>query len=161
MTDNGIWRYCFGEPEKITPVGLREFLPDDAGLARLPAASPPFAATDIHFKTTARGCVIEIPMSDGEQIFGFGLQLKSLNQTAKKRTLRVNSDPVADTGESHAPTPFYVSSAGYGVLIDTLRYVLVNTGSHVKVGQGTAAAGGAAPSTDVNEIYGATMMGMM
>lgn len=150
----GIWRIRFGTPERRTPVALRAVGPDRAGLAALPAvATPPFAADALRFTRTARGCIVEIPMGDGEQVYGFGLQLKSLNQTAKKRTVRVNSDPIADTGDSHAPAPFYASTAGYGVLIDTLRYALVNTGSHVKVGQGTPAVGGSVPSGQVSELY--------
>ena len=27
-----------------------------------------------------------------------------------------------DTGDSHAPVPFYVTTRGYGVLVDTARY---------------------------------------
>jgi len=153
LVARGVWRIRLGEPEQFTPVGMREIPPDLTGLENLPAVAARFAPGDLRFKTTARGCVVEIPMVDGEQIYGFGLQLKSLNQTAKKRTIRVNSDPLADTGDSHAPVPFYVSTAGYGILIDTLRYAMVNTGSHVKVGQGTPASGGSAPSGNVNELY--------
>ena len=49
------------------------------------------------------------------------IQLSVLNQLK----LRVNADPVADTGDSHAPVPFYVSNRGYGIFIDTARYVNV------------------------------------
>ncbi len=146
----GVWQLRLGTPEKITPVALREIAPVAGDL---PAAKLPFDPAAVRYKSTARGCVVEIPMGDGEQIFGFGLQLKSLNQTAKKRTIRVNSDPLADTGDSHAPVPFYVSTAGYGVYVDTARYVQFNTGSHVKVGAGTPASGGAVPSGSVAELY--------
>jgi len=150
----GIWRLSFGEAERFTPVTLREIPPDREGLAKLDHVdASPFDLSRVRFNRTVRGCVVEIPMGDGEQIYGFGLQLKSLIQTAKKRIVRVNSDPNVDTGDSHAPVPFYVSTAGYGVLIDTARYVAVNVGSHVKVGQGTPARGGAAPSGSTDELY--------
>ncbi|HSU19666.1 MAG TPA: TIM-barrel domain-containing protein, partial [Acidobacteriaceae bacterium] len=36
--------------------------------------------------------------------------------------IRVNADPKVDSGDSHAPVPFYVTTRGYGVLVDTLRH---------------------------------------
>lgn len=47
-----------------------------------------------------------LPMSTTEDIFGFGLQLQSVNAAGRKRYIKVNSDPKMDTGESHAPVPF-------------------------------------------------------
>jgi alpha-D-xyloside xylohydrolase len=55
-------------------------------------------------------------------VFGFGLQLKKFNHKFTKKTVRVNSDPVADTGDSHAPVPFFVTTGGYGIYVDTARY---------------------------------------
>ncbi len=37
------------------------------------------------------------------------------------------------TGRTHAPVPFYVSTRGYGVFIDTARYVTVNVGVGVRL----------------------------
>ena len=37
-----------------------------------------------------------------------------------------------DNGRTHAPVPFYVSSAGYGVLIDAARYITVYAGTAVR-----------------------------
>jgi alpha-D-xyloside xylohydrolase len=57
------------------------------------------------------------------------LQLQSFQQRGKKKTLRVNADPLMDSGDSHAPVPFYVTSAGYAVLVDTARYATFYCGS--------------------------------
>ena len=38
-----------------------------------------------------------------------------------------------DNGRTHAPVPFYVSSRGYGVLIDAARYITVYAGTAVRV----------------------------
>lgn len=46
----------------------------------------------------------------------------------------MNSDPVADTGDSHAPVPFYVSTAGYGVFVDTARYATFYCGTNTRKG---------------------------
>lgn len=63
-----------------------------------------------------------LPLGSHEEIYGFGLQFFSLDHRGKKRAIRVNADPRSDTGDSHAPVPLYVSSRGYGILVDTARY---------------------------------------
>ncbi len=72
-------------------------------------------------------------------IYGLGLQFHSLLQRGLKKKLRVNADPVADLGDSHAPVPFYVSTLGYGVLIDSARYVNIYCGNKVKKHQASGA----------------------
>jgi alpha-D-xyloside xylohydrolase len=63
-----------------------------------------------------------LPLRPYEQIYGLGLQFLSLAQRGKKKVVRVNADPRFDTGDSHAPVPFYVTTEGIGILIDTARY---------------------------------------
>lgn len=131
---NGIWKLTLGNPEEKTPTKLLDFEIKHDFLANLQTAALPFDERSISFRQTARGCVVEIPMKREESIYGFGLQLYSVNQAGRKRRLKVNSDPPADTGESHAPVPFYVSTAGYGIYIDTARYVSVYCGTSAKKG---------------------------
>ena len=69
-----------------------------------------------------RGCTLSLPLEAGEMVYGFGLQLLSFQQRGKKRIIRVNADPKGDAGDSHAPVPFYVTTNGYGVLVDTFRH---------------------------------------
>lgn len=86
----------------------------------------------IKFKTTVSGCSIELPLED-EEIFGFGLQLKSVSHRGTKKTLRSNADPLSDSGDSHAPVPFFVTNRGYGIYVDTARYASFYCGaSHVQ-----------------------------
>lgn len=119
----GIWRLdCGGPCAGITPVGLRELPPVTATLEAMPAAGLPPAAAEVAWQKTTRGLVVSLPVGDNQEFYGLGLQLKSLPQRGKKKVLRVNSDPVADTGDSHAPVPFLCSTAGWGVLVDTARY---------------------------------------
>jgi len=66
--------------------------------------------------------MVQLPLRPNEQIYGLGLQFLSFAQRGKKKVVRVNADPKFDTGDSHAPVPFYVSTEGIGVLIDTARY---------------------------------------
>jgi alpha-D-xyloside xylohydrolase len=115
----GIWRVTFGVPEHITPVSLRRFGPSSPALNRLSlAVEQPVSITG---EVTRRGCTLRTPLVPGEMVYGLGLQLLSHRQRGKK-TLRVNADPPADSGDTHAPVPFFVTTRGYGVFIDTARY---------------------------------------
>jgi alpha-D-xyloside xylohydrolase len=119
----GVWKITLGSPEGDTPLTLCEYQPDIAGLSRLPAVDAcPLDESAISGRQAKRGMVVELPIGLHEQVYGLGLQLGSFNQRKRKKMLRVNSDPRLDLGDSHAPVPFYVSTAGYGVLVDTARY---------------------------------------
>ena len=117
----GIWRATVGTPEEHTPVRARLTSPHTESLRALPAASdPPLSAVEA--AVTTRGTRLTLPLAAGELMYGFGLQLLSFQQRGKKRTIRVNADPRVDSGDSHAPVPFYVTTRGYGVLVDTFRH---------------------------------------
>ncbi len=81
---------------------------------------------NIEFSTTPKGCRLRFPVLENEQIYGFGLQLKEFNHRNRRLRLTVNSDPVAATGDSHAPVPFFVTTECYGVYIDTARCIEVS-----------------------------------
>lgn len=123
---NGIWKITLGEPEKFTPMKLMNFNCNKEKLNHFTYCENFIFGKeefkDIKYKKTKRGISFELPIDVSEDIYGFGLQFHSFNQSGRKRYLRVNSDPVADTGESHAPVPFYVSTKGYGLFVDTFRY---------------------------------------
>jgi alpha-D-xyloside xylohydrolase len=117
----GIWKARIGTPEATTPVSSRLVEPHFAPLQTLAAVTAPPIAPPAG-KLRRRGTLVTLPLAPHEELYGFGLQFFSVAQRAKKRVTRVNADPGADTGDSHAPVPFYVSSLGYGILIDTARY---------------------------------------
>ena len=119
-------KITFGMPEKMVPsLFCKGFSYKEKEVQ--------YPIDKIAFKQNARGSVLEFPVQEGEQFFGLGLQLKAFNLTGKKYVLRVNADPVAETGDSHAPVPFFVSNKGYGIYIDTARYAEFDFGRfHVK-----------------------------
>jgi len=124
----GIWRIEFGTVEDIVPSRFKSVEPMHCdSLPRIEASPIDFAK--IKIKKTARGFQVIIPIAENEQFYGLGLQLKSHNQRGKKKKLRVNSDPTTDLGDSHAPVPFILSTAGYGILADTARNVIFDVGS--------------------------------
>lgn len=152
----GVWRLRLGQPEKHTPISVLGTQPLAAGFKTLPAADGcPIDPGHISAGSTPRGYLVGLPLANDEQIYGLGLQLLSFNQRGKKKTLRVNSDPTADLGDSHAPVPFYVTTAGYGVLVDTLRYVTVHSGTAAKHATpdkaSTSQAAGFSSSTELYE----------
>ena len=130
----GVWKCTFGTPEQYTPVAMHRHAPCADALAQLPEAKLPFDEAQIGFAVGKRGVTITLPMDTTEDIFGFGLQMFSTNYAGRKRLVKVNSDPKMDTGEGHAPAPFYVSSAGYGVFVDTYRYATFYMGTHAQRG---------------------------
>ena len=117
----GVWRATIGVPERFTPVSSRLVPPHLEGFAKLPQVSAAPLAF-VQGRKTRRGCTVELPLRPGEQVYGLGLQLLSFAQRGKKKVVRVNADPRIDNGDSHAPVPFYVTTEGAGVLIDTARY---------------------------------------
>ena len=100
----------------------------------------------VTFEVSGRGCTIRLPLFEEEQLYGFGLQMHSFRQNGRKKTIRTNADPRSDSGDSHAPVPFYVSTLGYGVFVDTARYASFYCGSSASKeaapSDGSAASGG-------------------
>lgn len=117
----GVWRATLGTPERFTPVKSRLVPAKVSAFAGLPGVDG-FVLPQIDGKRLDRGFVVQLPLRPDEQIYGLGLQMMSFAQRGKKKTVRVNADPKMDTGDSHAPVPFYVTTEGIGILIDTARY---------------------------------------
>lgn len=114
-------KITFGTPERIVPSNYcKGFCYRETDVT--------YDIGRISFKETARGCVVEFPLKESEAVYGFGLQLKGFDHKRNKLLLRTNSDPVAYTGDSHAPVPFFVTTEGYGMYLDTARYIEVQCG---------------------------------
>lgn len=153
---NGIWKIRYGKPETHTPVSLRQTEAKTKQLDKLVCkGAAPLSEEDITIRTTSRGLNIELPLTAEEHIYGFGLQLHRIDHTGRKKVIRVNSDPVADTGDSHAPVPFYVTTAGYGVFVDTSRYATFYCGTNLRKGaSANKKAEQKAIGTSEIELYG-------
>jgi alpha-D-xyloside xylohydrolase len=135
----GIWRARLGQPEVHTPTAMRLVPPATEAMHRLPQVPAP-SIDGVRGAITSRGCLLSLPMESHELMYGFGLQLLSFQQRGSKKTIRVNADPKVDSGDSHAPVPFYVTTKGYGILVDTLRHVEFYCGeAHAKPTQPVSA----------------------
>lgn len=60
----------------------------------LPTAKLPFDIQEIQIKITDRGCLIEAPLEDNEQIYGFGLQFETFGQRGLRKRPIVNDNPL-------------------------------------------------------------------
>jgi alpha-D-xyloside xylohydrolase len=144
---NGIWKATIGTPEAFTPVKSRLVQPKLDALKAMPAvATAP--AVPLTAEVTSRGTMLHLPLAEHEGVYGFGLQLLSFAQRGKKKVTRVNADPRGDSGDTHAPVPFYVTTAGYGIFVDTARYSSFYAGNE-HAGPPKPTTDGAAAPTDM------------
>ena len=119
----GIWRARLGAPEAATPVTTRMIPPARESLSAMPSAvEPPLGK--IEGCARRRGFDLALPLESGELMYGFGSQMYSVMHRGSKKTLRVNADPKVNSGDAHAPVPFYITTRGYAVLVDTARYAV-------------------------------------
>lgn len=63
--------------------------------------------------------VLRVPCRTDESFYGLGLSFHHLVLNHQVRHLRMDHYGGVDNGRTHAPVPFYVSDAGYGVFVDT------------------------------------------
>lgn len=125
----GIWKAQCGSPEDYTLLGVSACKPNQDGLSRLPLVTLPVQAQRI-IPTYADGKVyLRLPLLQKERLYGFGLQFKGIQQRGKIFEMHVDHYGGKDNGRTHAPVPFYVSSEGYGILINSSRYLTVYAGS--------------------------------
>ena len=109
-------------------------------------------------KIGEEGILIKLPSVSGERYYGLGLQMFSFLQNGKRKKLTTNADAIADTGDSHAPVPFFVSSEGYGILIDSARTVEIDFGCSVRLEKETVKVkgdgkSGGAVKTTTEQLY--------
>ena len=131
----------------LTPVRTRRREPAREALEKMtPVTACPIPLASVTGRRMKRGFIVSLPLESLEMVYGLGLQLQSNWERGKKKTLRVNADPRMDSGDSHAPVPFYVTTRGYGVLIDTARYATFWCGG--RTAKGESAKESPAPPAD-------------
>ena len=128
----GIWKAVIGHPEQITLLKAAGIKANQAALSALPKSGFPLAADKIDVKIQDRKIYLRFPLEKEEQLFGLGLNFQTVNQRGRILNLHVDHYGSTDNGRNHAPVPFYVSSHGYGVLVDAARYITVYAGTGVR-----------------------------
>lgn len=125
----GVWKGIVGTPEDYSLLSAAGCEPSHDGFTRMPDVDMPELADRIVGEVTDGKTSLRIPLTKKEQLYGFGLNFQTVHQRGKILNLHVDHYGGKDTGRTHAPVPFYISSAGYGVFINSARYLTVYAGS--------------------------------
>ena len=128
----GVWKATVGVPEDLTLLGAAGQAPARDALARLPQGTFPLSDGAVLGRVTNRKVSIRVPLDADEEIYGLGVDFTALGRTGS--TFRLHVDHWGGRpGRTHAPVPFYVSTRGYGVFIDSSRYITVSVGLGVRL----------------------------
>jgi alpha-D-xyloside xylohydrolase len=128
LVQPGVWRGVIGTPEAYSLLSASGATPYTEGLNKMPQVSLPAFASGAFGFVQNKNTVISIPLGLEEQIYGFGLNFQTVHQRGKILQLHVDHYRAPDNGRNHCPTPFYVSSDGYGVFVNSARYITVYAG---------------------------------
>ena len=128
----GVWKGVVGKPEKYNLLKAAGSKPNLAALKKLGITNFPLQKNEIVAALTDGKTYLQFPLDKREQLFGFGLNFQTVHQRGKIFELHVDHYGGKDNGRTHAPVPFYVSSNGYGVFINSARYLTVYAGTGVR-----------------------------
>ncbi len=119
----GVWVSELGNPEQFNLLNATSIAPRGDLLNKRPQASFPLDKSDIKYTTKNGKTFITLPVEADEQIYGLGLNFKAINQRGAIKRLHMDHYGDSDNGRTHAPVPFFVSTKGYGMLINSARYI--------------------------------------
>jgi alpha-D-xyloside xylohydrolase len=128
----GVWKATVGRPERLTLLQAAGVSPRMDALRALPAAPFPLPPSEIEARVTESRVALRFPLALDEDVYGLGVDFKSMRRTGSVFQLHVDHWG-GRTGRTHAPVPLYVSTRGYGVFIDSARYVDLNVGLGVRL----------------------------
>ncbi|WP_242203076.1 glycoside hydrolase family 31 protein [Aestuariivivens insulae] len=130
---NGVWRAKIGAEQHISLLKAAEVKPDVKALDNLSDVTFPLDKAKISAEVISGKTYLRFPLEKEEELYGLGLNFKTHNQRGRILNLHVDHYGNGDSGRTHAPVPFYVSTKGYGVLIDAANYLTVYAGTGVRV----------------------------
>ena len=121
----GVWKAVSGEM-RLNPLDYAD--PPRMDAIEVLGDTPfPFNSEDTYHLLTPGRASIRLPLDETENIYGLGLEFDGINRRGNVYTLKV--DHYGGTkGYTHAPVPFYISSKGYGVLINSPQRVKIHVG---------------------------------
>lgn len=158
----GVWKGTFGQPERYTLLGAAGSKPRASTLEQLQSTDFPFPKMEVHAELIDGKTYVRLPLTKNEQIYGLGLNFQTVHQRGKILNLHVDHYGGKDNGRTHAPVPFYVSSRGYGVLVNSAQYLTYYVGTGVRKDAKTPAEAkdrntdkswNSRPYSDAVEIY--------
>lgn len=129
----GVWSCLVGRQEKIDLLNAAGIKPNIEILNKKSPVTFPIEKSLIQARLLNGKVYLRFPLEKDEQIYGLGLQFKNVNRRQRIYYLHVDHYGGEDNGRTHAPVPFYVSSRGYGVLVNSARYITVYVGTTVRL----------------------------
>ncbi len=131
-TANGVWKSSIGEKASIDLLSASGSRPKMKALSQKAKVSFPLDPELIKVTSYDGKLYLRFPLTEDENIYGLGLHFKSIKKRGRIYNLHVDHYGGKDNGRTHAPVPFYVSDKGYGVLINSARYITVYVGTTVR-----------------------------
>ena len=128
----GIWKISVGKQEKVTLLSELDITPQWKAIEEIGDAPLAIDPKDVKTEVVDGKTYIRFPLDKDEKIFGLGLNFKTVEQRGRVMRLHVDHYGGSDNGRTHAPIPFFVSSKGYGALINSARYIDVWLGTSVR-----------------------------
>src|SRR5215212_2990829 len=128
----GVWKTVIGKPESYDLLKAAGSTPNKNALAKITKTGFPLSKNEIAGTVRDGKTNLRFPLQKEEQLYGFGLNFQTVHQRGKILQLHVDHYGGKDNGRTHDPTPFYVSSKGYGVFINSARYINVYAGTGVR-----------------------------
>ncbi len=128
----GTYRLRAGNPPEFNLLSVAAKEPRAEAISLLGDAPLPFDLKEITATVVNGRTCLRFPLNKGEQIYGFGLNFKTIAQRGRIFRLHVDHFGSEDNGRNHAPVPFFVSDKGYGVLVNAARYIDVSVGTAVR-----------------------------
>lgn len=129
---SGIWKVSSGSPEEYNLLSELNLSPKIEAINEIEEAELPISKEDISIEVIDNKTYIRLPLEKDEKIYGLGLNFKTVEQRGRIMKLHVDHYGGSDNGRNHAPVPFFVSSRGYGVFINSARYIDCWVGTAVR-----------------------------
>ncbi len=128
----GVWKTIVGTPDTYNLLNAAGVQPNMEALTKFGKADFPLLPSEIVAEISDSKTLLRFPLVKEEQLYGFGLNFQTVQQRGKILQLRVDHYGGSDNGRTHAPVPFYVSDKGYGVFVNSARYITVYAGTAVR-----------------------------
>lgn len=130
----GTWELRIGDPEPVNLLSELDITPKLDAINRMGEVGLPVDIREVSYQLIDGKTYLRFPLEEGEKIYGLGLNFKTVEQRGRVMRLHVDHYGGRDDGRTHAPVPFFVTSRGYGALINSARYIDVWVGTSVRKG---------------------------
>jgi alpha-D-xyloside xylohydrolase len=125
----GVWAARVSSEKFVSLLEVAGIKPRIDAINKLGDQAFPLSQKHISVRTNESHINLKFPLEPDEQIFGLGLYFKSVYRRGNLYRLHVDHYIGMDVGRTHAPVPLIISSRGYGILINSARYLDVYVGT--------------------------------